>query len=127
MGASKIFLRYAAGGSEQPAPAGEEPSPYEYLMKALASCKAKTMAGYANRKGWPFEGADIAVSYEKNSGIERFSCEIALQGPLDSAQRVRLVEIAGRCPVHRTMESDHCLIETREAGGPAPPPAPRGP
>jgi putative redox protein len=88
---------------------------------------------YARRKGWPLEtiavglqhsrihATDCAECETKDGHIDRIDREIALGGPLDDEQRARLLEIADRCPVHRTLTSE-VSIRTRLA--PGPPPAP---
>ena len=82
--------------------------PHEMLLSALGGCKAMTMTSYAKRKGFPLEGVEIALTHEKpavgsGDAPERISVDVTLHGPLDEAQRVRLLEIAGKCPVHRTL------------------------
>jgi putative redox protein len=92
------------------APGGETAGmlPHEMLLSALGGCKAMTMTSYAKHKGFPLEGVEIALTHEKpavGSGDlpERITVDVTLKGPLDEAQRVRLLEIAGKCPVHRTL------------------------
>jgi putative redox protein len=77
-----------------------------------------TIALYARRKQWPLEGVTVnlrhsrihAVDCEecetKEGMLDRIEREISLAGPLDAEQRQRLLEIAARCPVHRTLESE---------------------
>lgn len=92
------------------------PSPYELLSAALGACTAMTMKMYADRKKWDLQSAyvhlkhgkvhatDCAECEEKGSGkIDRFERLIELHGDLDDTQRKRLLEIADRCPVHRTL------------------------
>jgi putative redox protein len=94
------------------------PSPYDYLLVALGSCTSMTVALYARRKQWPLEGVTIRLEHSKIHATDCAECEtkdgmldrierdISLSGPLSEAQRARLLEIAERCPVHRTLVSE---------------------
>jgi len=94
------------------------PSPYELLSAALGACTTMTLRMYADRKKWPLDGVEARVRHEKvhcedcgdldnrRSRIDQFSRQLVLEGPLDKGQRQRLLEIADRCPVHRTLHSD---------------------
>jgi putative redox protein len=90
----------AAGGL------GSGPGPYDLLAAALGACKAMTVRLYARRKDWPLERVQVCVRHRRPSltAPDEFDCAIELEGPLDDDQRQRLIEIAGRCPVHRTLE-----------------------
>jgi uncharacterized OsmC-like protein/fermentation-respiration switch protein FrsA (DUF1100 family) len=93
------------------------PTPYDYMLVALGTCTSMTLQMYAGRKGWPLEEALIRLRHRRlhaedcercEHGDERLDVigrEIELVGPLDDGQRQRLMEIADRCPVHRTLDA----------------------
>jgi putative redox protein len=94
------------------------PSPYELLSASLAACTSMTLRMYADRKDWPLEAVEVRVEHDKihcqdcsnpddrRSKIDRFRRRVRVEGDLDDAQRSRLLEIAERCPVHRTLHGD---------------------
>ena len=94
------------------------PAPYDLLMAALGTCKAMTLRMYADRKQWPLEdvtfqlnhkkidAADCETCQTKEGQVDQFDCEIKLSGTLDDQQKQRLLQIADRCPVHRTLHSE---------------------
>jgi putative redox protein len=88
------------------------PAPYELLLAALAACTSITMRMYAARKGWPLEQVSVDATYLRREGDERIRRTIELTGALDDDQRARLLEIAGRTPVTRTLERS-VPVETR--------------
>jgi putative redox protein len=114
--------------ADEPAPLGGDagPNPYELLLMSLGACTAMTLRLYARRKAWPLtrvavrlrhsriHAADCAECDTKTGFIDRMEREIDLAGPLDAAQRARLLEIADMCPVHRTLTSE-INIRTRLA------------
>ena len=89
-------------------------SPYGFLSAGLAACTSMTIRMYARRKGWPLDHVRVDVSHDKvhaqdaetgtRDRVDQFQREICLDGVLDADQRARLLEIADRCPVHRTLE-----------------------
>lgn len=87
------------------------PTPYEYLMAALGACTSMTLRMYAELKQLPLENVRVEVAHRKDEvegrgKVDRFTRRIALSGPLTPEQRARMLEIANRCPVHRTLTGD---------------------
>lgn len=105
------------GGSD------EGMNPYEYLLTALGGCTAITLRMYAERKGWDLQDVTIELSHENVHAEDCEECEtgegklavlrrrIRLTGELDDEQRERLLEIADKCPVHRTLEGTIEVID----------------
>jgi uncharacterized OsmC-like protein len=92
--------------------ANEGPSPYDLLCAALGSCTTITLRMYADRKEWPLEQVIAHVEHRRivpsgstavGAQRDHFLVELEVTGPLDEQQRTRLMEIAERCPVHRTL------------------------
>ena len=89
-------------------------SPYGFLSAGLGACTSMTIRMYARRKKWPLTHVSVDVSHdkvhaqdadnEKGFRIDTFKRQIRLEGDLDATQRARLLEIADKCPVHRTLE-----------------------
>jgi putative redox protein len=84
---------------------GSGPNPYDLLSSALGACTTMTIRLYANRKSWPLERVRVTVKHSRADLQARdvFQMGVTLEGPLDDAQRARLMEIAERCPVHLTL------------------------
>ena len=98
------------------------PTPYEYLLAGLGACTSMTLQMYARRKNLPLEKAVVRMTHEKvhaedcdhcessEGKIDRVEREIELLGELNDEQRQRLLEIAERCPVHKTLHSEVDII-----------------
>lgn len=98
------------------------PTPYQYLSAALATCTAMTIQMYARRKKWEVLNVTVHINHNKEYALDCENCEdpsakidtltraITLEGPLSDEQKKRLLEIADRCPVHRTMQSKIQII-----------------
>ena len=99
---------------------GAGPNPFDLLSAALGSCTAMTMRLYAERKAWPLTRVQVAVRHQRASldSRDQFDCTVVLEGPLDGAQRARLLEIAGHCPVHKTLERGSDVSTSLHADGP---------
>ena len=115
--------------ADEPAAAGGEdsgPGPYDFLLAGLGACKSMTMRLYADRKSFPLERATVTLNHNKIYARDCEECEtregmldqievaIGLEGPLDADQRKRILEIADKCPVHRTLTSEIRIV-TRAA------------
>lgn len=128
-GAGKFQMQITAGGTrlfaDEPVAAGglgSGPSPYELVSAGLGACSAMTLRLYADHKAWPLARVSVTVSHDKianQTPADRFTRIIGLEGDLDAAQRARLIEIAGRCPVHLTLEGGS-IIDTQERSTLAP-------
>jgi uncharacterized OsmC-like protein/alpha/beta superfamily hydrolase len=113
--------------ADEPVEAGgtdSGPGPYDFLLAGLGACTAMTLRLYAARKKWPLENAHVTLRHAKIHAEDCAECEtktgmldridrvVRLDGPLDAEQKARLMEIADKCPVHRTLTSE-IRIETR--------------
>jgi putative redox protein len=120
------FKQHITAGShsfyaDEPAHLGGEdagPDPYSLLLAALGACTAMTVRMYAKRKEWPLERVEVRLVNQrvhavdcqectsKDGYITRIKRHIKFFGPLDQEQRARLLEIAQRCPVHKTLAAE---------------------
>lgn len=131
-GAAGLQVQVQAGRhhllGDEPAHVGGQdtgPDPYGFLLTSLGACTAMTMRLYADRKGWPLESVEIRLQHQKihardceecESGggkVDRIDKTIHMVGELDEAQKERLMEIADRCPVHRSLTSETIIRSRR--------------
>src|SRR5262252_5227716 len=114
--------------SDEPAPVGTDtgPSPYELMLSALGACTSMTLRLYAQRKGMDLQRITVRLQHsrihasdcldcETKSGfLDRIDRDIQLTGNLSEDEKHRLLEIAERCPVHRTLNSEiHILTSIK--------------
>lgn len=89
------------------------PKPTELLAAALASCTAITIEMYADRKGWELGQVEVSADYTPGTpdAPPRFEVRISIPADLSEEQRERILVIAGKCPVHRTLTAQDVKIE----------------
>ncbi|MDQ2694769.1 MAG: bifunctional alpha/beta hydrolase/OsmC family protein [Pseudomonadota bacterium] len=125
---SEVMVRGHALVADEPVsvPGGTDagPTPYDLLVAGLGACTTMTVHMYAQRKGWPLEAATARLSHQKihaddctgcetrQGYIDHIDRELELTGPLDAEQRRKLLEIAEKCPVHRTLHAE-VVVNTR--------------
>ncbi|MCL6697738.1 bifunctional alpha/beta hydrolase/OsmC family protein [Sphingomonas sp. NSE70-1] len=128
-GKGKFQLRIQTGKhqliADEPASFGgldSGPSPFQLLGSALASCMTMTVRLYADQKGWPLKRIRTNVGHTREldqSPRDRFDVRIKFEGDLDAEQRARMLEIAGKCPVHRAL-TEGARFTIMESADPAP-------
>lgn len=118
--------------ADEPVPLGHDtgPSPYDLLLASLGACTSMTLRMYADRKQWPLAHVSVTLRHSRIHARDCEECEaqsgrldhvdrvVEVTGDLDDEQRARLLEIADRCPVHKTLHSEISMSTTLE-----PPPA----
>jgi putative redox protein len=107
--------------ADEPAGAGGSdagPDPYDYLLTSLGACTSMTIGLYARRKQIPLENVTVSLAHShiyvkdceecetKEGTLDRIDVEVELTGPLSQEQHAKLMEIAAKCPVHRTLTSE---------------------
>jgi putative redox protein len=115
----RVEIRRHSVTADEPRDHGGEdsgPSPQELLAASLASCTAITMEMYAQRKGWDVGDVAVNVQYEpaQRGSPTRFTMKVEMPKELPEEQRERLMQIAAKCPVHRTLEGEVMFDETVE-------------
>ncbi len=121
---------YIADEPEKAGGTNQGPTPYEYLSAALGACTSITVRMYADRKGWPLENVTVGVKWrsvkvdslpveeqvegDQRGRVDLFEKSIRMDGPLSSEQRERMMEIAEKCPVNRTLHSNVVTRSTLE-------------
>lgn len=123
----EVFSDHHHWYADEPTQSGGKnsgPDPYEHLLAALGTCTAMTIRMYADHKKIPLEHVEVSLSHERNyvedasrvseddTKIESLIRKIQLLGPLSDAQKSRLMEIADRCPVHRTLHNNPQVLTT---------------
>ena len=117
--------------ADEPAGVGDDdgPTPYDLLLASLGACTAMTLRLYAERKGWPLAQVSVQLRHERVHANDSRDCEtppcrierieriVNVAGPLSDEQRQRLLEIAERCPVHRTLMGEKRIVTRLGDGG----------
>jgi len=112
--------KHSLTADEPPGAGGGDlgPNPYEYLLAALGACTSMTIRMYADRKGINLDGVEVTLAHrrihaedceecETREGyVDRIDKRIRLSGGLSEAERRKLLEIADKCPVHRTLKNE---------------------
>jgi putative redox protein len=83
------------------------PAPYDMLLAALGECTAMTVRWYAKQQNWPLERVEVKLTHQKLDKVDTFEKQVTVHGDaLTPEQHKKLVDVAAKCPVQRTLESD---------------------
>ena len=83
------------------------PAPYDLLLAALGECTAMTVRWYALQQNWPLEKVEVKLTYQKIDKVDTFDKEVIVYGDaLTPEQHKKLIDVAAKCPVQRTLESN---------------------
>lgn len=124
------FLQEITSGShsfkaDEPVSVGgtdSAPTPYDYVLAGLGGCTSMTVGLYARRKKWPLQDVTIEMRHSrihakdcadcetKEGMLDRIEMDVKLEGPLSEEQRAKLMEIAQKCPVHRTLGNEIDIV-----------------
>jgi|SRR5215831_14400478 len=125
-GGAKNFQQQVIAGrhhlvADEPVSAGGGdvgPDPYDYLLAALGACTSMTIGLYARRNRMPLENITVSLSHSriyaadcgdcetKEGMLDRIDVEVDVTGPLTAEQHAKLMQVAAKCPVHRTLTSE---------------------
>lgn len=119
----RTTTRWTPATNDEPLGIGDDtgPAPYDFLLAALGSCTSMTVRMYADRKGWSLDDVAVRLRHSKVHAKDCERCEsetgkvdviereLVIEGDLDDEQRARLLEIADRCPVHRSLHDENLI------------------
>ncbi len=115
---TEIMARHHSLLADEPEKVGGNdfgPAPYELVTAGLGACTAMTLQMYARRKNWPLDRVEVELDHSKEvdeagESVDIFTRKIRIKGALDEIQRARFLEIANKCPVHRTLEKGSKVV-----------------
>lgn len=89
-------------------------APHEWVLAGLGACTSMTVKMYADRKGWALRSVDVRLSGERTGNGYQIQRKVRFEGDLDEEQRKRLIEIAEKCPVHKTLSGTIEIVTSGE-------------